>query len=81
MVPRTELKELSLWDEDYIKALPCGELDWIEYKATEKFTDSAWLDDMSKYVSAWANYDGGYMIFGVQDPRTGSPLIIDGGVA
>jgi hypothetical protein len=81
MVPRTELKELSLWDEDYIKALPCGEFDWIEYKATEKFTDSAWLDDMSKYVSAWANYDGGYMIFGVQDPRTGSPLIIDGGVA
>jgi hypothetical protein len=81
MAARTELKELSLWDEDYISALPCGEFDWIEYKASEKFTDSGWVDDMSKYVSAWANYEGGYIIFGVKDPRTGLPLIIDGGVA
>jgi hypothetical protein len=80
MAPRTELKELSLWDEDYIAALPRGEFDWLEYKASQKFTDSGWVDDMSKYVSAWANYEGGYIIFGVKDPRTGSPLIIDGGV-
>jgi len=52
MAARTGLKELSLWDEDYISAPPCGEFDWIEYKASEKLTDSGWVDDMSKYVSA-----------------------------
>jgi len=35
---------------------------------------------MSKYVSAWANYDGGYVIFGVKDPQPGHPLTIDGGI-
>lgn len=80
MATRTELRELSLWDEDYITALPRGEFDWIEYKASEKFTDSGWSHDMSKYVSAWSNYEGGYIIFGVRDPRDGSPVVIDGGV-
>jgi hypothetical protein len=74
------LKQLAEWDEDYVAALPSGELDWLEYKGSEKFTDPGWAQDMSKYVSAWANYDGGYIIFGVRDPRSGGPLTIDGGV-
>jgi schlafen family protein len=75
------LKSLSLWDEDYVASLPVGEFDWLEYKASKKFADSGWSIDMSKYVSAWGNYDGGYIIFGVEDPQPGKPLVIDGGVA
>lgn len=75
------LKDLSLWDEDYITSLPVGEFDWLEYKSSEKFIDSGWTIDMSKYVSAWGNYDGGYIIFGVNDPQLGTPLVIDGGIA
>jgi len=74
------LKPLADWDEDYVMALPTGEFDWIEYKASAKFADPSWEHDMSKYVSAWANYDGGYIVFGVKDPRSGEPLVIDAGV-
>jgi hypothetical protein len=35
---------------------------------------------MSKYASAWANYDGGYIVFGIENPQSGAPLVIDGGV-
>jgi predicted HTH transcriptional regulator len=75
------LKDISLWDKDYVAGLPRGEFDWLEYKASEKLTDPAWTHDMSKYVSAWANYDGGYIIFGLKNPDDeGRPLIIDGGI-
>jgi hypothetical protein len=76
-----QLNDLSLWDEDYVLSLPNEEFDWIDYKASEKFTNSGWRVEMSKYVSAWANYDGGYIIFGVKDPSAGSPLEIDGGIS
>lgn len=75
------LKDLSIWDEDYITSLPVGEFDWLEYKSSEKFIDSGWTIEMSKYVSAWGNYDGGYIVFGVNDPQLGTPLVIDGGIA
>jgi Putative DNA-binding domain len=74
------LKALEQWDEDYIATLPSGEFDWLEYKASEKFANPGWEQDMSKYVSAWANYDGGYIIFGVKNPEPGQPLVIDGGI-
>jgi hypothetical protein len=74
------LKPLADWDEEYVAALPTGEFDWIEYKASEKFANPSWAQDMSKYVSAWANYDGGYIIFGVKDPSAGEPLAIDDGI-
>lgn len=76
------LRDLSEWDEDYILGLPTDEFDWIEYKASQKFADPAWLQDMSKYVSAWGNYDGGYIVFGVKDPGgRPSAIEIDGGVS
>jgi hypothetical protein len=78
--PLLNARELSLWDEDYIATLPVGEFDWLEYKASDKFTDPACSHDISKYVSAWANYDGGYIVFGVKDPKPGCPLVIDGGI-
>lgn len=76
----SQLRELSQWDEEYLRSLPTGEFDCLEYKSSEKFTNSNWSMDMSKYVSAWANYEGGYIIFGVKDPNPGEPLIIDGGI-
>jgi len=80
MAQGAQLRELSTWDEDYLSSLPTAEFDWIDYKASEKLTDSAWPHEMSKYVSAWANYDGGYIVFGITDPKDESVLGIDGGV-
>jgi len=74
------LKSLDEWDEDYVAVLPTGEFDWLEYKASDKFTDPGWQQDLSRYVSAWANYDGGYIVFGVRNPEAGQSLVIDGGV-
>jgi Putative DNA-binding domain len=74
------LKPLSDWDEDYLLSLPAEEFDWIEYKASAKFQDPGWHDEMSKYVSAWGNYDGGYIVFGIENPSSGSIPVIDGGV-
>ena len=77
-----QYKDISLWQEDDILALPTGEHDWLEFKA------SAWFDpkkedrfvDASKYFSAWANYDGGYFVIGVKNPKVGDSIEIDGGV-
>src|SRR5439155_12361026 len=80
MAQGAQLRELSTWDEDYLSSLPSAEFDWIEYKGSEKLTDSAWPNEMSKYVSAWGNYDGGYIIFGVKHSKDGSAVEIDGGV-
>lgn len=77
----TTLKDISTWDEVYVQNLPVGEFDWIDFK------DSRWLDlsqtcldKLSKYVSAFANFDGGYLVIGVKDPKLGQPIQIDGGV-
>jgi predicted HTH transcriptional regulator len=74
------LKPIHQWDEDYVVSLPGDEFDWLEYKQSEKFADPNWSHDMSKYVSAWANYDGGYMVYGVKNPQSGAPPILDAGV-
>jgi predicted HTH transcriptional regulator len=76
-----QLKDISQWDLDYVRGLPVGEFDWLEFK------DSRWIDDLNKcleslslYVSAFANYDGGYLVIGVADPSPGKPVQIDTGV-
>ena len=80
MAQGAQLRELSTWDEDYLSSLPAAEFDWLEYKGSEKLTDSAWPQEMSKYVSAWANYDGGYIIFGIKHSKDGAAIEVDGGV-
>ena len=67
----SKLRELSQWDEDYVASLPVGELDWIEYKASAKLADADWTSNMSKYASAWANYDSQRRRWGLAD----APLI------
>lgn len=75
-----QLKNLSLWTEEDVLNLPSSEFDWLEFKSSAKFCAPNFENDLSKYLSAWSNYGGGYLIFGVTDPKPGSVLQIDGGV-
>ena len=72
----TGLRQIAEWDEDYVSSLPVDEFDWLEYKGSDKFANSAWTHEMSKYVSAWANYDGGYIVFGVENPQSGEHRLL-----
>jgi len=69
-----QLPDIHMWDEDSLQNLPGGETSYIDYKDSGWLTlDGAWRDKISTYLSAFANYDGGYLIVGVSDPdRTGS---------
>ena len=76
-----QLKDISQWNLDYVRGLPVGEFDWLDFK------DSRWtedpnkcLDELSKYVSAFANYDGGYLVIGIPNPKHGQSLQTDEGV-
>ena len=75
-----QLKDVSLWNEDDVAKLPSEEFDWLEFKDSRKLTGPNWEDDLSKNISAWANYEGGYLIFGVANPEPGQQIEIDGGV-
>jgi hypothetical protein len=77
-----ELKDIAHWQESDIRELPRGEYDWVEYKSSPWFSlDDDCLADLSKYASAFANYEGGYLIIGAHDPKGNSPVSIDGGVS
>lgn len=69
-----QFPEIHTWDEDSLRNLPGGETSYIDYKDSRWLTlDADWRDKISTYLSAFANYDGGYLIVGVSDPdRTGS---------
>lgn len=75
------LRDISQWDLAYVRGLPVGEFDWLDFK------DSRWLDltpkcldKLSEYVSAFANYDGGYLVIGIRDPKPGHAIETDDGV-
>ena len=71
---RFQLKPVFEWDIDYIKNLPfTSEPDYLDFKSgkilgkdTKKFTEHC-----SEYLSAFANYEGGYLVLGVEDPKLG----------
>jgi predicted HTH transcriptional regulator len=76
-----QLQTIGKWTPEYLQELPPIELDWLDYKA------SAWLkidsfpwDEISKYLSAYSNFDGGYLIIGATNPKPGNPLQLDGEV-
>ncbi len=76
-----QLQPIGKWTLEYLPELPPIELDWLDYKA------SAWLKgeaipwgEFSKYFSAYANFDGGYLIIGATNPTPGKPPKLDGGV-
>jgi hypothetical protein len=73
------LPPIESWTPETVLGLPVGEFDWLDFKDSRWLLGS-WQDELSTYVSAWANYDGGYMVIGVSDPRPGEPLRFDGGL-
>src|SRR5512133_1545630 len=74
-----QLRDIGNWDEQYLKTLPVGEFDWLDFKES-RWLDGQWIDEASRYVSAFANFDGGYLIVGVRDPSATGEIQIDGGV-
>lgn len=75
-----QLREIADWSESYITELPLGEYDWIDYKCSAWLTlDSNCLNSLSKYASAFSNFDGGYLVLGVKEPDSSTPPVIDAG--
>ncbi|HEY5891715.1 MAG TPA: ATP-binding protein [Chthoniobacterales bacterium] len=76
-----QLKPLNEWSLDYILGLSSDECDWLDFKASDWLKpDGAFSDKVSKYLSAWANYDGGYLVIGIQDVSASKTLTLDRGV-
>jgi hypothetical protein len=78
-----QLRPLSEWDESYINRLPTDEFEWLDFKASPWLVTQggSCLEELSKYVSAFANRSGGYLVIGVSDPRKTGAVLIDGGVS
>ncbi len=81
MEPPEKLRAIGYWDLEYISELPSIELDWFECKASAWLTsDNERLIELSTYLSAFANYDGGYLLIGAKNPTDGQPFQLDEGV-
>lgn len=83
------MKPVTEWDEEYIRQLPRGEFDWLEFKgrrgldfSLQAINESKVLENLSVQVSAMANSGGGTIVYGMTDPTDLSERKIDdGGVA
>jgi hypothetical protein len=77
-----QLPDIHSWDEDFLLSLPVAEASYIEFKESQWLLplDEEWRNGVSKYLSAFANYDGGYLIVGVRDPTNTGEIKPDGGV-
>jgi hypothetical protein len=78
----TPLPDIHTWDERFLQNLPIGEVSYIDYKSSEWLSalDEQWRQNVSPYLSAFANYDGGYLVIGVPDPMKHGHIKPDGGV-
>lgn len=75
-----QFPDIHNWTEDFLLTLPVAELSYLDYKESRWLTlDEKWRQDVSKYLSAFANYDGGYLVIGVVDPVRIGALQLDGG--
>jgi hypothetical protein len=78
-MPEEQLAPLPQWTREYVLSLLPQEFDWLDFKRSDWFTlDADCLDKLSRYLSAWANYEGGYLIVGI-DAESGQ-LKADNGV-
>jgi hypothetical protein len=75
-----KLKPIGKWTVQDIEELPQIELDWLEFKAGKWLSLESNLQELSKYLSAFANFDGGYLIIGATNPSSGKPPNLDEGV-
>lgn len=74
-----------IWDEGALLALPAGESTTLEFKGSaildRQRTPVERLRQMlSKQLSGFANYDGGLLVIGMEDPKPGQVAKCDGGV-
>ncbi len=78
----TPLADIHTWDEGFLQSLPIGEVSYIDYKSSQWLNalDEQWRQSISPYLSAFANYDGGYLVIGVPDPMKHGQIKPDGGV-
>ena len=88
------MRLLSEWDEEYLLEIVNGEYSNLEIKRSD-FVDiskiingtersqkrNEFANYFSTLVSAFANFDGGYLILGMSDPKPSRPAEIDGGVS
>lgn len=75
-----QLKPLHEWDLAYVENLPPVESEWLDFKASRWLKDEGKvLQNLSCYVSAFANYSGGYLVIGCHDPSPEQPVKFDEG--
>mgnify|MGYP001351587191 CR=1 FL=1 len=76
-----QLAPLHEWTIEYVKRLPTTELEWLDFKQSPWLKpDEATFNKLSTYVSAFANYSGGYLVIGCKNPQPGMELEFDEGV-
>lgn len=76
-----QLKPLCEWNLDYLLNLSAEEFDWIDFKRSDWLKpDGSFHDKISRYLSAWANYNGGYLVVGIDESSIRTNLAPDIGV-
>ena len=76
-----QFPEIHTWTEDFLLTLPVREVSYLDYKESRWLTlDEKWRQDVSKYLSAFANYEGGYLVIGIVDPVRAGAVRLDGGI-
>lgn len=77
----SQLKPLQEWSIEYIRLLSTSECEWLDFKQSKWLTtDEAFANNLSKYISAFANYSGGYLVIGCYDPTPDQAIEPDEGV-
>jgi hypothetical protein len=76
-----QLKPIQEWTIEYIRQLPASECEWLDFKQSKWLTeDEGFSNRLSIYISAFANYSGGYLVIGCLDPKPDKPVEPDDGV-
>ena len=76
-----QLKPIQDWTLKYIRQLPASECEWLDFKQSKWLTaDEGFSNRLSTYISAFANYSGGYLVIGCLDPKPDQPVEPDEGV-
>src|SRR5690348_4188144 len=84
------MKSVRDWDEDYVLRIASGEFGDTEVKGRMSLDlndvivkEANVRETLAKALSAFANSGGGYLIYGVKDPKkwiNNVPEVEDGGV-
>ena len=75
-----QLKPIQDWNLKYVRQLPSSESEWLDFKDSRWLTSDKFEENLSRYVSAFANYSGGYLVLGCHDPKPNQPIELDDGV-